>query len=433
MAKFAIPQSATCLVEVSESKLDLRSEAEILEELHSFRPVTSEKNVWAFWDKGIDVMYPSYHHTVINWVRKLGPEWTVRVLDVVEGSPNNVYKFLDEAWFPECFLNKTMDGSHASQHTANLVRLPLLVEYGGVWMDVGNILHTHLDQLFWDRMTVPGSPYELSLWITSGVITKRWGCFPNFIIASRKGCAFIRNWHNCYKELWKGKTNCIGFHKHPLIQDIGLADGSVVFRDPQHNLYSMEDASDYGAHMLIGERISNLLDVETGWNGREFFEKRTLLSEGIRGSSLGALVSGGFNGQREAEFFTTPLDEADEEKRHAAESFIVQMLENAYICKVFHNPLADPVAGPHAFGDLIKREEFRDADHRPGTFGEMYRFGTVHWRSEREVEYLTPQPAEIEIIRATVTASSQESKPQSVEGKFLDGRHDSGVSMAMVK
>ena len=103
MTRFALPKSASTLREVPDAKLDLRPEEEILKELSSFRPVTSEKNVWAFWDKGVDAMFPSYLHTVVNWVRKLGSDWTIRVLDIVEGSPNHVYKFLETGGFLKLF------------------------------------------------------------------------------------------------------------------------------------------------------------------------------------------------------------------------------------------------------------------------------------------------------------------------------------------
>jgi hypothetical protein len=170
-------------------------------------------------------MYPSYLCTVVNWVRKHDRSWTVRVVDLVEGSPKNVYEYLDRSWFPECFLSRTMDGPHAAQHAAVFVHLPLLYEHGSVWMDVGNMLHTHLDRLFWDALTPPDSPYEMAAWIISGQIRKQWGSFGNYMLASRKGCIFMQNWHNGYKALWAGRTKAIGFHVLPLVQDIGLAEG----------------------------------------------------------------------------------------------------------------------------------------------------------------------------------------------------------------
>lgn len=394
MATFALPKSATDLIEVPKSQLDLRPQSEIIAELGSFRPVSSEKNVWAFWDKGFDTMYPSYRCTVINWVRKLGPSWTVRIVDLAEDSPNNIYNFASKEWFPECFVDKTMDGAHAAQHAADLVRLPLLFEHGGVWMDVGNMLHTHLDTLFWHALTTPDSPYEIGTWMISGQIRKQWGSFGNYMLAARKGCVFITNWHNCYKELWKGSTNADGFHKLPLVQDIGLAEGMAdwSFKD------KIQHMSDYVAHMLIGDRTRNLLDIYTGWNGREFFNNKAFMVEGIYNGVLGAIKTD-FSGQKQAELFTTALDEPDLGKRQEAEEFIIEMLEKSHMYKVYHNS----AGGLPALGDLVKKKEFQDVDHRPGTFGEMYRYGTVYWQATREVERLTAPPIEEELIHASPT------------------------------
>ncbi|GAP92517.1 putative capsule polysaccharide biosynthesis protein [Rosellinia necatrix] len=395
MAKFALPQSATGLRAVPESRLDLRPEAEILADLRSFRPVTSEKNVWCFWDKGLDRMYPSYRCTVVNWVRKLGPSWTVRLVDVVEGSPNHVYNYAGRDWFPSCFVEGTMDGRHAAQHAADLVRLPLLYEHGGVWMDVGNMLHTHLDELFWDALTAPGSPYEMGVWIITGQIRRQWGSFGNYMMAARKGCVFVRSWHASYAALWRGgRTNCAGFHASPLVRDIGIADGMLDgdFRDRVHEM------SDYVAQMLLGDRTRNLLDVGTGWSGRAFWERHVFMVEGIVNGILGSIRTG-HDGRRQAELFTTPLDDPDDGRRAAAEAFVVDMLENSHMYKVYHNP----AGGLPALGDVIKRDGFRDADHRPGTYGELYRYGTVHWESTRGVERLVPQPTTDKLIRATPT------------------------------
>nr|POE49247.1 hypothetical protein CFP56_32397 [Quercus suber] len=392
MASFALPTYATGLREVPVTQLDLRSEFDILAKLGKFQPIISEKNVWAFWDKGLDTLYPSYRHTVVNWVRKLGPSWTVRVVDLVEDSPNNIYNFVSRDWFPDCFVHSTMDGPHRAQHASDLVRLPLLFEYGGVWMDVGNMLHTHLDTLFWNALSAPDSPYEMAAWIISGQIRRKWGSFANFMLAARRGCVFIKNWHDGFKSLWTGRTNSVDFHKSSLIQEIGLADGMADWFSED----KVKSMSDYVAHMLIGDRTKNLYDVTTGWNGRDFFNNKVFMVEGIRNGVLAALLTN-FEGQKQVDLLTTRLDEPDDEKRLAAEQFVVEVLQNSHMYKVYHNS----TGGVPALGDLIKRAEYLDADHRPGTFAEMYRYGTVHWLATRGVERVHPMPVEEELIHAT--------------------------------
>lgn len=403
MGKFEIPKSATCLQEVDSSQLRLLSDDEIATELRSYRPITSEKNVWAFWDKGLDAVYPAYRETIFNWVRKLGPSWTVRLVDLVPGSPNNVYTFLDRSWLPECVNEGTMDGKHAPQHTSDLIRLPLLYLHGGVWMDVGNMLHTHLDDLFWNHLTAPDTPYEMAVWIITGQIKKAWGSFGNFMLAARKGCDFIRFWHQGYAELWRGRTNEFGFHKHPLIRDIGIADGMEAYF-PE----SVHEMSDYVAHMLVGDRTRHLVDVHTGWDGHAFFKNKVFKVEGLPNGVLGA-VKTDYCGQRQADLFTTRLDEADEEKRIAAEKFMVEVLEQSDMYKVYHNS----AGGLPALGDIVKRAGWLDATHRPGTFGELYRYGTVHWRSTKEVEQSVPVGDGLPLIHATPTSAQGEESSSS--------------------
>ncbi|KAK7596604.1 hypothetical protein V3481_003219 [Fusarium oxysporum f. sp. vasinfectum] len=92
MGKFTIPKCATGLREIEPSLLDLRPDSEIIAQLQAYQPITSEKNVWAVWDKGFYAMYPSHQRTVINWVRRLGASWAVRLVDFVEDSPNVLHK-----------------------------------------------------------------------------------------------------------------------------------------------------------------------------------------------------------------------------------------------------------------------------------------------------------------------------------------------------
>ena len=71
MPKFTIPASAISLREIDAALLELRSDEEIIAQLEQFQPVTSEKNVWAFWDKGFSAIYPTPQVSILNWVRRL--------------------------------------------------------------------------------------------------------------------------------------------------------------------------------------------------------------------------------------------------------------------------------------------------------------------------------------------------------------------------
>ena len=116
------------LVQIPPSRLDPRTDEEIAETLCAYRPVTSERNVWAFWDEGFLALRPWYRRNVLAWVRRLGPSWTVRVLDLVPHSPNHVHRFVAPENFPAAFNQGTMDGPNKAQHASDLTRLAVLFQ-----------------------------------------------------------------------------------------------------------------------------------------------------------------------------------------------------------------------------------------------------------------------------------------------------------------
>ena len=168
--------------------LDERSDEEILDSLSKPVPVTSEKNVWAYWHSGVESMPCWNKRNVVNWIRLCGPSWAVRVLDNVPDSPNYALKWIAPEALPETFVEGTMDGPYTGQHSADFLRCVCLVKYGGVWMDVSIILVRRLEDICWRQLEDPESPYEVSLpWLSGTFIF-------NAFIACRKGNFFVKRW-----------------------------------------------------------------------------------------------------------------------------------------------------------------------------------------------------------------------------------------------
>jgi mannosyltransferase OCH1-like enzyme len=165
---------------------DEKTDDEILRSLLGYKPVTSEKNIWTFWDSGINGMPAWCRRNVANWVRICGPEWTIRVLDSDPKSPNYAAKYVPEG-LPDAFYNQTMDGTHAGPHSADFLRGACLYEYGGAWMDSSIFLMRHMDKICWDLLEDPSSPYRVAVPVTLGNLLN---CF----LAARKHDPFIKRW-----------------------------------------------------------------------------------------------------------------------------------------------------------------------------------------------------------------------------------------------
>lgn len=81
-----------------------------------------------------------------------------------------------------------MTGPYVGPHSADFLRGAALHAYGGVWMDVGNMLFRHLDDICWKQLADESSPYTVSVpWMFDQHMA-------NHFIAARKGDDFIKRW-----------------------------------------------------------------------------------------------------------------------------------------------------------------------------------------------------------------------------------------------
>lgn len=189
MNHYTIPPAYQADLEVIPATADSRTDAEILESLNNHRPVISEKNIWAFWHSGLSNMPAWCQRNVTDWVRICaGAGWIVRVLDSVPTSPSYALKYIEEDLLPEAFVKGIMDGPYSGPHSADLLRGACLLQHGGVFMDVGNILIRHMDRICWNEIEDPNTPFNVAVPIMYG------DTMANHFVASRKGDPFIKRW-----------------------------------------------------------------------------------------------------------------------------------------------------------------------------------------------------------------------------------------------
>lgn len=187
MTDFSIPAEYQDQLEVV-AITDHRSDEEILNSLTRYAPVTSEKNIWAFWHSGIKNMPGWCQRNVINWIRICSPSWTVRILDHIPESANYALKHVPADLLPEAFVNKDMNGPYVGPHSADFLRGACLYQHGGVFIDVGCLLIRHMDHIGWDKLEDPSSPYQIAIPLLYDQMT------ANHFVAARKGDPFIKRW-----------------------------------------------------------------------------------------------------------------------------------------------------------------------------------------------------------------------------------------------
>lgn len=382
------------VVVIPESQLDLRSDDEISEQLLRFQPVLSEKNIWTFWDTGYNDMRPYVKRFIIGWVRRLGREWTVRVLDHVERSPVNVNKFLDSIDLFTAFKDRTMTGPYVGAHSGDVVRLPLLYHYGGIWMDAGTMLFRHVDNICWKVLADPATPYEIAGFASGtnpdedtrldGFIAAEPGndMIMNGFIAARKGNEFIKRWHAVFLEIWKGRTDCTGIQDHPLLRQVPKirvpADIQEKF-DIDNSL-----VNDYSAHFLAFKRARMTQDSTDGFDGPRYWEDHAFVLP-VEETFL-AQIFCKFNGQFQYDLLATSRESVKPiNQQTLAKELVHKLLSRASTMKLSHG------LNNHKLVHLSKiweQSEKENEDIAPGTYAEFLSWGSIHLEQTREIKPL---------------------------------------------
>lgn len=382
------------------ANVNYQSEADIVVSLKTFQlPGESEKNVWAYWHTGWDNMPSWCQRNVVGWVRRLGPSWTVRVLDNINGSSNHFRQYLGDEHLPESVNSDKMSGQYAATHTADFLRLPLLYTYGGVWLDVGIILIRDLDDGVWDVLEDPMSPFEFAAFSYAHrpghlSIINPW-------LASRKNCELVKRWHQTFLYIWGDSTECSGLSSHALLRHLDPwpvgGTGHKTMNDNERRA-AAAGIMDYGTQLLCLERLLGFSDRHDSWDGRAWAAEKALLLPAMEEMWLYQLRTG-FSGSKQFEYLNTEISELDRSKRTEAEVFVQDVLAKSMMMKLCHGAgvmesnLADFWDDPQHIG----------SDCSPDTFAGYLRWGSEHLKQNRN---LSP----VKLAAAT--------KPRYCLGKF---------------
>ncbi|KAL4950531.1 hypothetical protein BDW69DRAFT_187283 [Aspergillus filifer] len=367
--------AAEGLVPKPLKQLDLRPEEEIRSQLNSYVPVQSERNVWAYWGTGFKSMPAWRQRNIINWVRRDGKRWTVRVLDTVPGSPNHIHRFIDPANLPAAVNEGRMRGIHAQQGISDFVRLATIYQHGGIYMDVGTILIRDLDDICWSALEEPNSLYQVAGPVIPGI------AFLSFFLASRKGDPFINRWLRVFLEIWRDRDSHEGARNHPLIRHLGMMISPAF---PATTDWAA--LTDYAVAIQACTRVlRNQEPGENGFDGPLYFRKQVFLIP-----VFPEMAGPELTGAKFVKALKLPYGEPGEycAKDGISQARAYELVHGALATMSvykFYGAFAD-----FGISDLAAKHwdkpEYADDDCQPGTWGEVFRNGTVYYQQTRTVE-----------------------------------------------
>ncbi|MCJ1462998.1 hypothetical protein MMC07_001602 [Pseudocyphellaria aurata] len=390
MAEFDLsPEDEKFLVPIPTTSLDTRSDDEIVHILRAHHPVISERNIWAFWDKGFDAMAPWCRRNVLAWVRRHDPTWTVRVLDAIPDSPNYMYKFIGPENFPPAVNEGTITGSYKGQHVSDLVRLAVLYLHGGVYIDVSTVLFRRLEDICWAAIEDPSSPYEVGGFAYQS--RTYFGQMFNGFIASRKNNPFVKRWHEVFVEMWRERTDVTGIHSHPLVRHLGVLQpyDPCFGLNPDHRAFS-----DYCAQFLAYERVRLAREPgsEDAFDGPAYFRKHFFLLESWEEAFRSQDVLEGRVLHELLKLERRPDAVSTDEQQRQAQTLAHDLMARSAVAKFGQGYWR--LGMPMALSGVWALPGNQDDDCIPGTWGAFVRYGSVHLDQKRHMGTFLP-PIEI--------------------------------------
>lgn len=346
-------------------------------------------------------MPPYLLRNILAWHRRYTPlGWTIYVLDTVPGSRLNISNFIDttsSSVVPDAFREGKLDGAYAPQHTSDLVRFPLLLKYGGVYMDVGVLHFGDLDWLWTQKITNPDSLYDFA-GFTMGEAPELSAV--NFWLMAGANNPLIARAHHILLKVWEGKTNTKGASRHPLVSHVPLMrvpQEVVVEEEGKENMVIDDEAmTDYAVQIQCLGAAQRWLDEKDGWDGPQYVREKCWLYSMIDQSFMHEQLTS-WTSKKQHELFCLSLpgpgEEETEDQKFARE--IVEKVVGETWCLKLGHGFSAKLFGADTLGMLWRKH--KGTDCKEGTYAGWLRWAEVYCNQDS-----TPKPMDIQAYEPTM-------------------------------
>jgi hypothetical protein len=364
-------------------------------------PRAQSKSIFAFWMNGIHTLPPYLLRNVIAWHRRYSPlSWTVYVVDTVPDSPLNISRFIDtnsSSVVPDAFRDGILSGDYAAQHTSDLVRFPLLLRYGGVYMDVGILHFGDLDWLWNAKIANPSSSYDFA-GFTMGEPPEISAV--NFWLMATPENPLIVRAHYILLKLWEGKTNTKGASSNPLVSHVPLmrVPQEVVVEEEGKVNMVIDDAAmtDYAVQIQCLGAAQRWLDKQGNWNGPQYVREKCWFYSMIDHTYIHEQLTN-WTSKKQHELFNLSLPEPGEqesEDQKFARTIVQKAVAESWCMKLGHG-FSAKLFGADTLGMLWRKHDGTDC--RENTYG-----GWLRWAEVNCKQNSAPKPLDIPTYQPTM-------------------------------
>lgn len=194
-----------------------------------------------------------------------------------------------------------------------------------------------------------------------------------------------------FLQMWKGRRDATGLHKHPLVRHLDLFQ-IKVFNIPADK--DWEGFNDYTAILLAFQRVARNREPDGGLDGPAYVQQHLHLL-----SVSDEMETGFVLGEQLTRLLTLPVD-ADGEEGETARQYVYNTLGYSSVANYHQGIKYIGVANPVATQWNLAPAEGHDS--LQGSWGEQLRYGSVHFQQTRTVD-----PVKMKEVEATALGPFQ--------------------------
>ena len=213
--------------------------------------------IWQFWDNPAGQTTPEIVKTSLESVEKFKGNFERKVLN-----NSTIENYSD---LPGYVLDRLKSGQMSYAHFADLLRLNLLKNHGGIWMDATLYMTNFVPNDVIDQ--------DFFVFLTGQLTHFPYSFMQNCFIRAKKGSFLCEAWYRICVEFWKDKTKKLDYFQHQLMFKSLILNHAAAM-----NLFNkMPQKSDDEIHQLVGDNLFKKFDGNE-WEKikkMSFFQKTT--------------------------------------------------------------------------------------------------------------------------------------------------------------
>ena len=143
---------------------------------------------------------------------------------------------------------------------------------------------------------------------------------------------------------------------------------------------------EYVTQIACWLRLCMLEDAGDGFSGSDYWQTHVYTFSSLREDQPAEHLAG-FEAQKVLDLLALRCDDVADPRHAEAEALVWQMLATASMNKISHGV---GLSKTPLLGILLDRPENEGIDCAPGTFFELFRYGTVHFKQTRSDIFRLP-------------------------------------------